>query len=160
MDKITVNLGTLASLGVLEWLIALAGVSVTAGVWIWFLSGRTHARPRNSEQAQEARVRVKGRYMPDRVFVEAGRPVRLTFFREETAPCSEGVVFPDYGRHVSLPAYRDVVIELPPSEPGEHEFTCQMGMLRGSLIVVGKDEAIRHSENRTVAVHQSGGSAL
>ena len=67
--------------------------------------------------------------------VRAGEPARLIFRREETAPCSECVVFPDYGISVMLPPFEDVAVDLPASEPGEHEFTCQMQMLRGRLIV-------------------------
>lgn len=85
---------------------------------------------------QELRVRVRGGYEPDRLVVRAGAPVRLVFRREETAPCSESVVFPDLGRSATLTPFRDVPVELPASEPGEHEFTCQMGMLRGRLVVV------------------------
>lgn len=52
-----------------------------------------------------------------------------------TAPCSERVVFPDYGISVMLPPYEDVTVDLPASEPGQHAFTCQMQMLHGRLIV-------------------------
>ncbi len=34
-----------------------------------------------------------------------------------------------------LPAFEEVAVDLPASEPGEHDFTCQMEMLRGKLIV-------------------------
>ena len=145
-------------MGALEWMIALAGVSVTVAVWAWFARG-TRARADGSTEAQEVRVRVKGRYIPDRIIVEAGRPLRLTFFREETAPCSEGVVFPDFGRHLSLPAYREVVVELPPSSPGEHAFTCQLGMLRGSLVVLDKDDDLRENDRLAMAIHESERSA-
>jgi len=80
-------------------------------------------------------VRVRGGYWPSVVFARAGRPLRLIFRREETAPCSERVVFPAFGKSAMLPPYEDVTVELLPKEPGEYEFTCQMGMLRGRLIV-------------------------
>ena len=34
-----------------------------------------------------------------------------------------------------LPAYQDVTIELIPERTGVHEFTCQLGLLHGRLIV-------------------------
>ena len=34
-----------------------------------------------------------------------------------------------------LPTGQVVPIEFMPGEPGEHEFTCQMGMLRGRILV-------------------------
>ncbi|HVP14569.1 MAG TPA: hypothetical protein VMS88_03430, partial [Terriglobales bacterium] len=38
--------------------------------------------------AQEVRVRVSGAYEPSVIEVDAGRPVRLLFVREETEGCS------------------------------------------------------------------------
>ena len=40
---------------------------------------------------QEIRVLVKGGYTPDTILVQAGKPVRLQFYRDETADCSERV---------------------------------------------------------------------
>lgn len=71
---------------------------------------------------------------PDLVVVEAGRPVRLLFNRQETAACSEMVLFPDFDISRELPAGETVSIELPAPPPGEYEFACQMGMLRGKLV--------------------------
>jgi plastocyanin domain-containing protein len=35
-----------------------------------------------------------------------------------------------------LPPYEDVEVELRPDRAGEYEFTCQMGVLRGRIVVV------------------------
>ena len=83
----------------------------------------------------QAVVRVEGGFHPDTVYAVAGRPVRITFRREETSPCSERVVFPALGESRLLPAGKDVAIELVPESTGELEFTCDMGMLRGRLVV-------------------------
>ena len=80
-------------------------------------------------------IRVHGGYSPDTIYARAGEPLRLVFRREETAACSERVVFPDFGKSAMLPPYQDVTIELAPEAAGEYEFTCQMGMLHGRLIV-------------------------
>lgn len=90
---------------------------------------RSRARPTRS-----TRIRVRGGYHPDTVYARVGEPLRLIFRREETAPCSERVVFPDFGKSAMLPAHADVAIELTPERPGTYEFTCQMGMLHGRLI--------------------------
>jgi len=105
--------------------------------WLPLLSAsrRAKAAPSPGEHGSEIRVRVRGGYWPSVVFARAGRPLRLIFRREETAPCSERVVFPAFGKSAMLPPYEDVTVELLPKEPGEYEFTCQMGMLRGRLIV-------------------------
>lgn len=85
--------------------------------------------------ADAVRVRVLGGYSPDTIRAEAGVPLRIVFRREESAPCSEQVVFPAFGKSATLPRGEDVVVDLLPSEPGEYEFTCRMGMLRGLLVI-------------------------
>lgn len=96
------------------------------------------AATRGPRECREVRVRVKGGYEPDVVLAQVGQPLRLTFHREETAPCSERVVFPAFGKSVTLPRERDVTIELLPERSGEYEFTCQLGVLRGRLVVTGE----------------------
>lgn len=90
---------------------------------------------RGRERVRTTLIRVRGGYAPDTVYARAGETLRLTFRREETAPCSERVVFPGLGKSAMLPAYENVTIELSPEHAGVHEFTCQMGVLHGRLIV-------------------------
>ncbi|MEP7224527.1 MAG: hypothetical protein ABI783_06190, partial [Actinomycetota bacterium] len=45
------------------------------------------------------------------------------------------VVFPAFGKSAMLPPFEDVALELMPEQAGEYEFTCQLGMLRGRLVV-------------------------
>src|SRR3972149_2689261 len=96
---------------------------------------RTAVAAQRDPAAQEILVRIRGAYEPDTIIARAGRPLRITFRREETAPCSERVVFPPFGKSTMLPPFLDVTVGLGPIEAGEYEFTCQMGMLRGRLIV-------------------------
>jgi plastocyanin domain-containing protein len=84
---------------------------------------------------QEVRVVVKGGYTPDTIVVRAGQPVRLQFYRDETADCSERVVFDDFGIDAALPAFQTTTIEFTPDEPGEFRFRCGMNMLKGLLVV-------------------------
>jgi plastocyanin domain-containing protein len=86
------------------------------------------------------RVRVKGGFEPDTIFARANTPLRIVFRREETAACSERVVFPELGRSATLPPFEDVSLELHPERAGEYEFTCQLGVLRGRLMVSGDVE--------------------
>ena len=116
-----------------EWVVAVAGVSLTVVVWALFAVRRRGAAM--PAPGQVRRVRIDGDYQPAELHVRAGEPARLIFRREETAPCSERVVFPDYGISVMLPPFEDVAVDLPASDPGEHEFTCQMAMLHGRMIV-------------------------
>lgn len=94
-------------------------------------------RPLRSRQVATVRVRVKGGYEPPVVHARLGEPLRIVFSREETASCSEHVVFPAFGKSAMLPPFEDVTIELVPERAGEYEFTCQHGMLRGRLVVTG-----------------------
>jgi plastocyanin domain-containing protein len=78
---------------------------------------------------------VKGGYTPDTIVVQAGKPVRLQFYRDETADCSERVVFEQFGIDQPLPAFQTTTVEFTPEEPGEYPFRCGMNMLKGLLVV-------------------------
>lgn len=121
-DQILVTVGGLAAAASVAW-------------FFWFKRTEGVKAPTVSDGYQEQMVLVKGGYTPDTIRVAAGRPVRLLFRREETAACSQQVVLPDFGKSAPLPTGAVVPIEFMPGDPGEHEFTCQMGMLRGRIIV-------------------------
>ena len=96
---------------------------------------RTARRSAARSRSDTGLVRVRGGYSPDVVRAPAGRPIRIAFVREETASCSERVVFPAFGRSTMLPYGERVLVELPAAPPGIYEFTCAMNMLRGTLLV-------------------------
>jgi len=98
-------------------------------------------RSTRDRQVPAVRIRVQGGYEPSVVHGRVGEPLRLVFSREETASCSEHVVFPAFGLSAMLPPFEDVTLELVPEQAGEYEFTCQLGMLRGRLVV--EDKAAR-----------------
>ena len=105
-------------------------------VWFFWMAKKKGARAAvTSSGYQEAMVLVKGGYTPDVIVVEHGKPVRLNFLREESASCSEMVVFADFNKSAQLPEGQTVPVEFLPDKPGEYEFACQMGMFRGKLIV-------------------------
>ena len=119
-----------------EWLVLLAGVMAIAWVYWYFLLARRSTRnATESGGVQEVEITVRGGYEPAEVVVRVGRPVRLWFDRQETSGCSEEVVFPSFGIRRFLPPHQRTAVELTPKEPGVHEFTCGMGMLRGRLKV-------------------------
>jgi copper chaperone CopZ len=64
-----------------------------------------------------------------------GKPVRLNFVRQESASCSEMVLLPAFHKNAQLPEGQTVPVEFLPKERGEHEFACQMGMIRGKVLV-------------------------
>ena len=120
-----------------RWIVTFAGLALIAFI-IWFFWLRRSAGVRAAETSggyQEAMILVKGGYTPDTIIVRSGRPVRLNFRREETASCSDKVVFADFQKTAELPTGETVPVELMPKEPGEFGFACPMGMFRGRLIV-------------------------
>jgi plastocyanin domain-containing protein len=122
LDKLLVTLGGLGAIAFIVWFF-----------WLWRKEGVQAVL--TSSGYQEALILVKGGYTPDVIVVEHGRPVRLNFRREETAACSEMVIFSDFNKSAKLPTGETVSIELMPEKPGAYEFACQMGMFRGRLIV-------------------------
>jgi plastocyanin domain-containing protein len=119
--------------------IVVTAVGAVAIVWVlWyflFSRGKAVAAVAAPSGVQEVRVTVKGGYTPDTIVVQAGKPVRLQFYRDETADCSERVVFERFGIDQRLPAFQTTTIEFTPEQAGEYPFRCGMSMLKGLLVV-------------------------
>jgi len=119
-----------------QYVVTAAGLAAIVWVlWYFLLSRSTAAPPASVDGVQEVRITVKGGYTPDTVVVEAGKPVRLQFYRDETADCSERIVLEDFGIDAALPAFQTTDIEFTPAQPGEFRFRCGMNMLKGLLVV-------------------------
>jgi plastocyanin domain-containing protein len=120
-----------------RWFVLVTGLAlITLIVWFFWLKRSTGTRASEvSGGYQEAMILVKGGYTPDTIVVRAGKPVRLNFRREETAGCSDKVIFADFGKSADLPTGETVAVEIMPKTPGEFAFSCPMGMFRGRLIV-------------------------
>lgn len=118
-----------------EIVVTLAGVLAIAWVnWYFFFAGRRGGVSAALDHGiQRITVHVKGGYAPALIHVRAGTPVRLEFHRDEASSCTEEVVIPDFGIRTYLPAHRTTPISFTPT-PGEHEFTCGMGMIRGTIV--------------------------
>lgn len=121
--------------------IIVTALGTGAIVWVlwYFLFARgtavVAAASAGGEGVQEIRVTVKGGYSPDTIVVQAGKPVRLQFYRDETADCSERIVFEKFDIDRQLPAFQTTTIEFTPEQPGEYPFRCGMNMLKGLLVV-------------------------
>jgi plastocyanin domain-containing protein len=120
-----------------KWIVTVAGVALVAFiVWFFWLKRSTGVRATETTSGyQEAMILVKGGYTPDTIIVRSGKPVRLNFRREETASCSDKVIFADFQKSAELPTGETVPVEFLPKQPGEFAFGCPMGMFRGRLIV-------------------------
>jgi plastocyanin domain-containing protein len=121
-DKLVVDLVGLALIAFIVW-------------FFWLVKAKGVKAALTSAGHQEQMVLVKGGYTPDVIVVERGKPVRLNFVRQESASCTEMVLLPAFQKSAKLPEGETVPVEFLPREPGEFEFACQMGMIRGRLIV-------------------------
>ncbi|OGA48922.1 MAG: copper-transporting ATPase [Betaproteobacteria bacterium RIFCSPLOWO2_12_FULL_62_58] len=121
-DRIIVDLVGLGLIGAIVW-------------FFWLVKTKGVRAARTSSGYQEQMVLVKGGYTPDVIVLERGMPARLNFVRQESSSCSEMVLIPAFNKSAQLPEGETVAVEFMPAEPGEYEFACQMGMLRGKLIV-------------------------
>src|SRR5262245_11087731 len=109
-------------------------VLVAAILWFFFGSRMAVAARSGAAGVQEVEVVVRSSYVPDRVEARAGRPVRIRFRRDEPNPCTDQVVFPDFGVVRDLPLGKVTTVEVTPPAPGEYPFHCGMNMLRGTLL--------------------------
>ena len=98
-----------------QLLVTLGGAALVAFI-LWFFFG-----PRTAVAAHAGS--------------EAGRPIRIKFRRDDPNPCTDQVVFPDFGVVRDLPLGRVTAVEVTPPAPGEYPFHCGMNMVRGKLIV-------------------------
>jgi plastocyanin domain-containing protein len=114
---------------------AVGAVAIVWVLWYFLFSSNPAVAATVSDGVQEVRVTVKGGYTPDTIVVQAGKPVRLQFYRDETADCSERLVFEQFGFDVALPAFQTTTVEFTPTAAGEFPFRCGMNMLKGVVVI-------------------------
>lgn len=120
-----------------SWLVVFAGLLIIGG-FVWsFLAykKKMYEAKLTNTGYQEIEIFVKKGYSPDRIMVHSGKPVRLTFIREERSAFSEMVIIPDFGRIAILPFGKNVNVEFFPTRTGSFTFYCQMNKYKGTLIV-------------------------
>jgi len=110
-------------------------LTITAILWYFFGEREKVAAGLSDRGVQQIKVTVKGGYSPDVIVVKQGIPVRLDFYRDETASCTDKVIFGDFGIARDLPAFQTTPIEFTPDKAGEFIFACGMNMVRGKLFV-------------------------
>ena len=99
--------------------------------WFWI------AKPKSIVARNES-VKIiveNGVYTPARVEVVVDHTISLKFLRKDPNPCAEQVVFSDFNISETLPLEQEVEIKITPKKTGEFDFTCQMQMFRGTLVV-------------------------
>lgn len=111
----------------------IAALLIFAVLW-WFFGGKTNA----VSAAVDVPITIvikDGMYQPSLIQIPANKPVTLHFLREDDGACASTVIFTQLKRSYQLPKNTVVSVELPPQPQGTLDFTCQMGMYRGKLVV-------------------------
>lgn len=102
-------------------------------VW-WFWLGKKTKVVKADHQVVDIKV-GDGVYIPDTIKTQLGETLTLRFTRHDETPCSEMVIFSDFDISAQLPVGKPVELKITPDKKGEFDFTCQMSMYRGKLIV-------------------------
>lgn len=114
-------------------LITLVGLLLISFIIWWFWLSQS--RPSSIQINNTVKIKVKnGVYEPASIQIPLNKPITLRFIREDPSPCAELVIFTTLNINKPLSLNQATDIQLILSEPGEYEFTCQMGMYRGKLI--------------------------
>jgi plastocyanin domain-containing protein len=115
-------------------LVNIGGLLLIGLIIYWFWIATPHKVTAN--QAGPIEILVKdGVYSPALIQVKHGDKIRLRFIREDPSPCAAKVIFNSLGKTLELPVKESAEIELQLDEVGEINFTCDMQMYRGKLIV-------------------------
>ena len=108
------------------------GLIIFIATWFWFYK----KKPKTQKVSGVIEIKVKdGVYQPATISASVNQPITLRFIREDATPCAEFVVFSQLDINRQLPLNAPIDIQLTINKPGEYEFTCQMGMYRGKLII-------------------------
>ena len=101
-------------------LVTIGGIGTVIWVawYFWFSEKKGVKIQAAASGIQEAFITVKGGYTPDVLIFEAGKPIKLNFRREETASCTEEVIFSDFNKKAVLTPFKTIPIELQADKPG------------------------------------------
>ncbi len=83
----------------------------------------------------EINIMVEGGYTPSTISIEKDKTTKLIFFRKDPSTCLEEVVLADFKIRKFLPLNQKTTISIKPTQAGEFNFSCGMGMFHGKLIV-------------------------
>jgi len=114
-------------------MVNLAGLIFIGLILWWFLFSKPKAT-KISGNTIDIKVQ-NGVYHPSNIKGRLGQQLYLRFTRLDESPCAEYVIFDQLDINAKLPIREPYTITLMPDKVGEFEFTCQMGMYRGRLVI-------------------------
>jgi plastocyanin domain-containing protein len=79
-------------------------------------------------------VTKKG-FRPDSIQVKKGQPLHLLITRKTDDTCATEILFEGNKDSVDLPLNKEVAVDYTPAASGEIGYSCEMGMVRGKLVV-------------------------
>ena len=112
----------------------LIGILLIAFIvwWFWVYRAKSEA----SVEGDKIDIIVDaGVYEPSIIHAPLGKPITLRFHRKDQSPCAEKVLFDGLDLSADLPVDKPYELSFTPDKKGEFEFTCQMAMYRGKLVV-------------------------
>lgn len=115
-------------------LVNLIGVLLIVFIIWWFWLYKKHSEATVEGSSIDIIV-DSGIYEPSVIHAKQGLEITLRFIRKDSNPCSEKVLFNDLDISADLPVGKPYNLTFTPDKKGEFEFTCQMAMYRGKLIV-------------------------
>lgn len=114
-------------------LINLIGIALIIFILWWFLFSKQTAKKITNNKIT---IRVhNGVYEPSIITAKVNQHLSLEFIRDDESPCAEYVIFNALGKSAQLPLHDPTTIDLTVEKPGKYQFTCQMGMYKGQLII-------------------------
>lgn len=116
--------------------VAMGLVFAVAGCSTKAETVETENKTMNTEGTQIATVTIDGgKYTPNVVTVDRGKPVELTFIGGSELGCGGTVVFKSLNMTKDVESGKTVAFIFTPQEAGEIPFTCGMGMYDGKVVV-------------------------
>lgn len=116
------------------WLFNIFALGLIALVVWWFWLSKPQAKKSRAGSAIEVTVE-NGVYTPAVIEAKVGESLKFVFIRKDPSPCAEKVVFPALGISHDLALNHETPVAVSVDKAGIYEFTCQMAMYRGKLIV-------------------------
>lgn len=125
------------------WAVNVIGILLIAGIVWWFWLYKPTSKAENYTSTDQGIITVlveNGVYQPALIKIPLNQNSTLRFIRKDKTPCAETVIFDGLDISAELPVDKPVDIVLKPQLAGSFDFTCQMKMYKGQVLVQERSE--------------------